>query len=332
MLADLPGIGSAIVADAVPDEGIDVELDVSDQGIDALREVVRGHDAVVSALPFHLNKDVATVCAEEGKSYFDFTEDTDTTAFIRTLGPGAREGQVFAPQCGLAPGAINIIGAGLVASFDHVRSLELRVGALPLSANNQMKYYLSWSSAGLINEYLQPCDALYRGQQIKTQPLDGLEEIVIDGVLYEAFNTSGGVATLTETLAHKVDNLDYKTIRYPGHRAHLQFVIKDLGLGQRPELLTQVFEQEVPLTSQDVVILYANAVGTRKGRLHQRSFIKKVEHEPAFTAIQKTTAAGMAAVIELWAEGKLAPGFLHQSDVAWEAFLATRWGRAVYGS
>jgi len=286
----------------------------------------------VSALPFHLNKDVATICAGEGRSYFDFTEDTETTAFIRTLAAGARGGQVFAPQCGLAPGAINIIGAGLVANFDHVRSLELRVGALPLSANNQMKYYLSWSSAGLINEYLQPCDALYRGRPIKTQPLDGLEEIVIDGVLYEAFNTSGGVATLTETLAHKVDNLDYKTIRYPGHRAHLQFVIKDLGLGQRPELLTQVFDQEVPLTSQDVVILYANAVGTRKGRLVQHSFIKKVEHGRGFTAIQQTTAAGMAAVIELWAEGKLAAGFLHQSDIAWEAFLATRWGRTVYGS
>src|SRR5689334_5988816 len=79
LLVDLSSIGNVTVADAVLDEGIDVELDVSDQGIDALREVVRAHDAVVSALPFHLNKDVATVCAAEGKSYFDFTEDTDTT-------------------------------------------------------------------------------------------------------------------------------------------------------------------------------------------------------------------------------------------------------------
>ena len=81
-------------------------------------------------------------------------------------------------------GAINIIGASLIASLDSVRSLEMRVGALPLSANNEMKYYLSWSSAGLINEYLQPCDALYQGEAIKTLPLEGLEQIVIDGVTY----------------------------------------------------------------------------------------------------------------------------------------------------
>ena len=146
---------------------------------------------------------------------------------------------MFAPQCGLAPGAINIIGAHLIARFDTVRSLELRVGALPLSASNEIKYYLSWSSSGLVNEYIKPCDALFRGKPIKTLPLEGKENLVIDGVTYEAFNTSGGVATMCETYRGRIGELNYKTIRYPGHLDHMRFVVNDLGLGDRPDLLAR---------------------------------------------------------------------------------------------
>lgn len=327
MLLAVPGIEGATLADAA--EGADVRFDAADEA--ALRAFARDHQALVSALPFVFNKAVARICAEERRSYFDFTEDTATTAFIRGIAD-PELGVVFMPQCGLAPGAINIIGASLIASLDSVRSLEMRVGALPLSANNEMKYYLSWSSAGLINEYLQPCDALYQGEAIKTLPLEGLEQIVIDGVTYEAFNTSGGVATMCETFAGRVEELNYKTIRYPGHRDHLRFVIKDLGLGDRPDLLTQIFDQAVPLTTQDVVLLYVNAVGLLRGRPQQLSYVKKVkamENYPA-TAIQATTAAGMAAVIELWLKGKFAGGFVRQEDVAFADLLATQWGAAVY--
>ncbi|MDQ4135508.1 MAG: saccharopine dehydrogenase family protein [Pseudomonadota bacterium] len=327
MLLAIPGVEGAALADTA--EGADVRLDASDEA--ALRAFTRGHQAIASALPFHFNKTVARICAEERRSYFDFTEDTATTAFIRSIADPDL-GVVFMPQCGLAPGAINIIGASLVASLDSVRSLEMRVGALPLSANNEMKYYLSWSSAGLINEYLQPCDALYRGKPITTLPLEGLEQIVIDGVTYEAFNTSGGVATMCETFVGRVEELNYKTIRYPGHRDHLRFVIRDLGLGDRPDLLTQIFDQAVPLTTQDVVLIYVNAVGILRGRPQQLSYVKKVkamDNYPA-TAIQATTAAGMAAVIELWLQGKFPNGFLRQEDVAFADFLATRWGGAIY--
>lgn len=335
MLDQMPSIDGVIVADSRPGPTVDFVVDASDEA--AVRDAIENSDGVVSALPFSFNKDVAAICASEGKSYFDFTEDTDTTAFIQDLAILAahhgtlRADQVFAPQCGLAPGAINIIGASIAREFDSVRSLEMRVGALPLSANNAMKYYLSWSSAGLINEYLQPCDALYRGKHIKTQPLEGLEEIIIDGVCYEAFNTSGGVATMCETFADQIETMTYKTIRYPGHRDHMKFVIEDLNLGNRQDLLTQIFDQEVPLTGQDVVILYVNAVGSKDGKLIQRHYVKKIEHDYAFTAIQKSTAAGMAAVIEMWADGVLSPGFVRQEDIDITKFLHTQWGRAVYG-
>ncbi len=138
---------------------------------------------------------------------------------------GKTKGVTFMPQCGLAPGAINIVGGSLASSLDTVRSVEMRVGALPQFASNQMKYYLSWSTAGLLNEYCQPGEALHDGRRITTLPLDGSERLTIDGVEYEAFNTSGGVATMCETFAGKVGELNYKTMRYPGHRDLMKFLL-----------------------------------------------------------------------------------------------------------
>jgi saccharopine dehydrogenase-like NADP-dependent oxidoreductase len=327
MLGAVEGVSQAALGDIA---GGDVLVDVATG--ENLSAFVAGHDAVVNALPYYLNKTVASACAEARRAYFDFSEDVESTAFVKELA-GREQDLVFVPQCGLAPGAINIIGASLIAALDSVRSLELRVGALPLSANNEMKYYLSWSSTGLVNEYIKPCDALYQGRPIKTLPLDGQENIVIDGVAYEAFNTSGGVATMCETYAGRIDELNYKTIRYPGHLDHMRFVMHDLGLAARADLLTQIFDQAVPATKQDVVLIYVNAVGSAGGKLKQRSYIKKVKADELFpaTAIQTTTAAGMAAVLELWVKGELRPGFVRQEEIPFARFRETRWGGAVYG-
>src|SRR3954471_737052 len=271
MLASVDGVTSVSLGDN--GGGGDTHVDAGTG--EHLAPFVSQHDAVVNALPFHLNQPVASACAQARRAYFDFSEDVESTAFVKELA-GRERDLVFVPQCGLAPGAINIIGASLIAALESVRSLELRVGALPLSANNEMKYYLSWSSTGLVNEYIKPCDALYQGEPIKTLPLDGRENIVLDGVAYEAFNTSGGVATMCETYRGRIDELNYKTIRYPGHLDHMRFVIHDLGLGYRPDLLTQIFDQAVPATRKDVVLIYVKAVGTLKGKLQQHSYLKQV--------------------------------------------------------
>jgi len=292
-------------------------LDAADRV--ALRAFVGECQAVLSASPYFLNKAVAEACAEAKVAYFDLTEDVDTTQHVRAL--AARGGATtFMPQCGLAPGAINVIGGALARQFDEVRSLEMRVGALPLSASNQMKYYLSWSTAGLINEYCQPGEVLYAGKSAPSLPLDGLERLTIDGTEYEAFNTSGGVATMCETFAGKVRDLSYKTLRYPGHRDLMKFLLFDLQLSQRRELLTQIFDQEVPLTFDDVVVVYVNAVGHDKNRrLLQHSYIKKIYSTEVLgrrlSAIQLSTAAGAVAMLELFSGRRLAPGFVSQESV-----------------
>lgn len=297
---------------------------------------VRGKDAIVSAAPYFLNKGIAEACARAGVSYFDLTEDVETTKHVRRLASRKGATATFMPQCGLAPGAINIVGGSLASSLTFVRQCELRVGALPLNASNQMKYYLSWSTAGLINEYCQVGEALHNARLVTTMPLDGVERITIDGTEYEAFNTSGGVATMCETFAGKVQELNYKTMRYPGHRDLMKFLLQDLNLAPRQELVTQIFDQEVPLTESDVVVFYVSVVGNdATGGLKQRSFLKKMRgdtvHGRKLNAIQLTTAAGVTAVLELFAAGRLGPGFVAQESVALDDFLGTQWGGKVYG-
>jgi len=301
----------------------------------ALAAFVKRCDAVVSAVPYFLNREIVEACARARVAYLDLTEDIATTRLVRTL---AREtkGVTFIPQCGLAPGAINIVGGALAASLDSARSVEMRVGALPLTASNQMKYYLSWSTAGLINEYCQVGEALHEGKRIATLPLDGVERLTIDGVEYEAFNTAGGVATMCETFAGKVGELNYKTMRYPGHRDLMKFLLQDLNLAGRQELLTQIFDQEVPLTEHDVVVFYVSAVGTSGGQLVQRTFVKKIRGSNVanrhLSAIQLSTAAGVVALLELFSRGAVGKSFVRQESITLDEFLSTEWGGRVYGS
>lgn len=338
LLADSAFCSEVLIGDVREPDDLSVmrkarfrKLDAADAA--ALRGFVRECQAVLSASPYYLNKAIAEACAAAQVAYFDLTEDVETTQHIQRLA-AATASTTFMPQCGLAPGAINVIGGALARQFDEVRSLEMRVGALPLSASNQMKYYLSWSTAGLINEYCQPGEVLYAGRPAACLPLDGLERLTIDGTEYEAFNTSGGVATMCETFAGKVRELSYKTLRYPGHRDLMKFLLFDLQLSQKRELLTQIFDQEVPLTFDDVVVVYVNAVGHDKGRLLQHSYIKKIYSTEVLgrrlSAIQLSTAAGAVAMLELFAQRRLAPGFVSQESVPLAAFLETKWGGRVY--
>jgi saccharopine dehydrogenase-like NADP-dependent oxidoreductase len=330
-------VDSVVLADVQPIENIEALRKVRFRKLDVLSEpelakFVSDCDAVVSATPYYLNKTIAQACANFGKSYFDLTEDIDTATFVRALAAESRS--TFMPQCGLAPGAINIIASGLANSFKIVRSVEMRVGALPLSASNQMKYYLSWSTAGLINEYCHCGEALYQGRRMATLPLDGVEHLTIDGVEYEAFNTSGGVATMCETFLGRVGELNYKTLRYPGHRDLMRFLLFDLNLNQKQDLLTQIFDQEVPLTFSDVVVVYVNSVGNEEGGLIQRSFVKKIYAgtvgDRPISALQLSTAGGVVAVIELFTRGLLPAGFVKQESIALDQFFDTQWGRRVF--
>lgn len=303
-------------------------LDAAD--VDALEAAMAGHDAVLSAAPFMLTPAVATAARESGTHYFDLTEDVASTRVVQHLADGAET--AFVPQCGLAPGFISIAAYDLAKRFERLVDLRMRVGALPLYPTNALKYNLTWSTDGLINEYLNPCEVILHGERREVLPLEGLERFSLDGLDYEAFNTSGGLGTLCDTLAGKVETLDYKTVRYPGHRDVAKLLIDDLKLGERRAVLKDILEHAIPMTLQDVVLVFVTASGWRDGRLTQESFTKKIYAKEiagrTWSAIQVTTAAGICAMLDLVRTGALPQqGFVRQEDASLPTFLANRFGR-----
>ena len=295
----------------------------------ALAAALRGQHAVLNALPYHQAVAAAELALECGCHYFDLTEDVAATKAIQALARGART--AFMPQCGLAPGFIGIVAHHLAKGFDSVLDVQMRVGALPAFPTNALKYNLTWSVDGLINEYCHPCEAIHGGERISALPLEGLEHFSLDGTEYEAFNTSGGLGTLCETLAGRVRNLDYKTVRYPGHRDLCHLLINELKLKHRRHILKDVLENAVPVTLQDVVLVFATASGLRDGRLTQESFATKIYGHSIggrpWSAIQITTAASVCAVLDLVRSGRLPQrGFIAQEQVALADFLENRFG------
>ena len=303
---------------------------------DDLRALLQDQEIVISALSFSFNPTVAAAAADTGTSYFDLTEDVETTRQVRGVAERAGDGQIFMPQCGLAPGFISIVANHLSRDFDALERVHMRVGALPQFPSNQMKYNLTWSTDGLINEYCNPCEAIHEGQLIDVLPLEGMEHFSLDGVRYEAFNTSGGLGTLCESFAGRVQELNYKTIRYMGHRDLAALLVNELKLNNRRDLLKDILEHAIPITYQDVVIVFCTVSGQRDGRLVQVSDARKIYHHELHNrhwgAIQLTTAAGICAVIDLFREEKLPQsGFVRQEDVVFQDFISNRFGR-IYDS
>jgi len=307
-------------------------VDFSDR--EAVRELLRGQDYVISAAPFYCNEGIATVAREEGVHYLDLTEDVSTTRKIQALAEGAST--AFIPQCGLAPGFISIAAHELTRAFERLDAVKMRVGALPLYPHNRLKYNLTWSTEGLINEYGNPCDAIVDGKAAQVQPLQGYETFVIDGVDYEAFNTSGGIGTLAETLGGRVEHLNYKTIRYPGHRDIIALLMFDFKLNEDRETLKRILERSLPHTSQDAVVVFISVTGWIDGAYSQRNLATKIYHGwlagRHWGAIQLTTAGGVCAVLDLHRQGRIGPhGFIRQEHIAYRDFIANRFGSVYAG-
>lgn len=300
-----------------------MQLDVQD--VKSLHAALSDREIVVSACPFFVNVSIAQAAKACGVHYFDLTEDIGTARRIAVLAEHAET--AFVPQCGVAPGTINIIGHHMAIDFDKTISVQLRVGALPLFPTNALKYNLTWSTHGLINEYCNPCEALRGGREVELLPLEGLEVFSFDGIDYEAFNTSGGLGTLSETLQGRVENLSYKTVRYPGHRDVIQLLLHDLGLRDDRDTLRRIFEHSIPETDQDVVIVFVSAIGKQGASLRQRTFSVKIYGNEHHSAIQTCTSAGLYAMVDLFVAEKLPQsGLVRQEDCRLPDFLANQFG------
>src|SRR5262245_3595084 len=296
----------------------------------SLDAFLKGAWAVISCAPYHCNPLIAQRAKALGVHYFDLTEDVEVTHQVKELAKNSKT--LFAPQCGLAPGFITIVANHLMRSMTEVSDLHLRVGALPRYPSNRLKYNLTWSTEGLINEYCNPCEVVENGQLTTVPPLEQLERLTIDGVDYEAFNTSGGLGTLAITLKDRVENVNYKTIRYPGHCELMKFLLHDLQMQDQQGLLRDIFEQSLPQTFQDQIVIFVSATGKYLGRLTERTWAKTIYHQAIdgenWSGIQITTAAGVTGIVDMVRAAQLpSSGFLKMESVDCEQFLKNRFGR-----
>ena len=305
-----------------------IQGDIHDQAL--LEKTIPQFDAVVSCMPYNLNLSIALIAHAYGVHYFDLTEDVPTTDMIMQLSQTAKA--VMAPQCGLAPGLIGIIGANLSNRFTKLRDIELRVGALPRYPNGLLAYSFTWSPAGVINEYINDAEVIHNRVRKMVPSLDGIESINIEGRDYEAFTTSGGLGTMCRTYEGKVDTLNYKTIRYPGHAQLMRFLLYELILKDKRELLETILTEAKPPVADDVVLVYAVVEGWKGDALareeYYRSFHPIDINGKKWRAISWTTAASIAAVVEMVADQKLPQkGFIKQEEIDFNTFMETKNGQ-----
>jgi saccharopine dehydrogenase (NAD+, L-lysine-forming) len=313
-----------LAADAAPQHDGVERFEVGDAH--ALEDLLGRVDAVVSCLPYQLNAEIAVVARRLGVHYLDLTEDRPTSTIVRGLAEGADSALI--PHCGLAPGFICVVGSSLALGLDRADRIALRVGALPQSPNGALGYAFTWSPAGVVNEYLNECEVLRDGRPATVPALSESERLVVGGAPYEAFATSGGLGTMCETFTDRIERLDYKSIRYPGHCELVRFFLQELRMGEHREQAEEILRRSYPPVDDDVVLVYVAAEGERDGCSVRDEFVRSYAPRRIAgrhcTSIAWTTAAGVVGVVQLLAAGELPQrGLVRQEDVSLDAFLAT---------
>jgi saccharopine dehydrogenase-like NADP-dependent oxidoreductase len=309
-----------ILADAKPFSSAVTQFDITDDSsVSAFFKKNKSVKSIISCLPYFHTIQAAKIAKQYNLNYFDLTEDIAVSQLIKKLSKNART--AFVPRCGLAPGLVGIIAHDLASRFSTVDSIQLRVGGLPQhSQNNALHYAITWSVDGLINEYGNSCHAIKNKKIVSIKPLEDREELEMDGTLYEAFNTSGGLGNLIDLYAHKVNHLHYKTIRYPGHCERMKFLMNDLKLNDNREILKTILENALPTTNQDMVIIAVFVTGKRDGVKQEEQFVKKYFPQKigrkVYSALQFSTAASLCAVVHhVLKQTSKYQGFVFQEEI-----------------
>lgn len=255
----------------------------------------QGADVAVSAVPFPLNYRLAKAAVEAGVHFCDLGGNDAVVRRELTLDRAARrKGVCIVPDCGLAPGMASFLVAWGLQRFRKADSVRIRVGGLPLEPRPPLNYQLVFATLGLINEYSGFCQVLQNGRPARARAMTGLESLEFPEVgLLEAFHTSGGASTMPGTYRGKVRDLDYKTIRFPGHCERMRKVLKMRNPGAW-------VERHVPPTGPDQVLVRVSIEGEgRRWTLTLRDVARD-----GFSAMQRTTGFSASIVAQLIASGR----------------------------
>jgi len=303
-------------------------------------EVVAGSDYFVNTAATYEAASLLGVlisCLQHGVHYFDITEDVDMGKSAYQIGT-AQTAIMVAPHCGLAPGLINILVGGLLRKMTNSNvtpvNVDMRVGALPRSVSNAYQYLSTWSTQGLVNEYLNDAPILEGGFHKSVNVFRNHEDSIyrsdlyIDGIEYESFPTSGGCSTMlsAETLAQypSLMNIIYRSIRYPGHFLEVEEVIR--GEMFNRDSIAKILDRECRFEGfvEDRVLIYVNVKGlTKDSKPVQAGRVLVAQAAMPFTALQRTTAGSLAVVLDMHRQGQLAPtGYLRQETIDVDKFFA----------
>ncbi len=302
-------------------------LDVTNHA--ALVDFLTPYDVVISAVPYFLNLKVTKAAIEAKTHMVDMGGNTDLVFEQRKLHDEAKaQGVTILPDCGLAPGMANIIAAHGIQQLDSVETVQIRVGGLPQDPKPPLNYRLFFSIHGLINEYMGQSVVLRNGKITYVDTLTEVESLTVETPVgtvqaateLEAFHTLGGLSTLPWTYEGKIRNMDYKTIRYPGHCAHIK-VMADLGLlDEAPITLNgqSIVPRDVfaavatsSLDSgdrQDVVLVIVTVEGRKNNQpacVHYE-LVDTFDSATGFTAMMRTTAFPVAIVAQMMGDGTIA--------------------------
>ncbi len=329
-------IGSALAACLGTAGGFAVEvIDPSEEALDRLRDLnlpvslhhlgsheplanlLKQSDVTVAAVPERAVPAIARAAASAGTHFLDFSPlHADTRQALERLA-GER---VVLNGCGVSPGLVENIASSLLARCAPVSELTIRVGSIPRLPTNRLGYGQIWDIDGLIDEYTMPCEALRGGERIHLAPLEGKEHVVLDGVTYEGFTTSRGLKDLAMFAAAGVCNVTFKTLRYPGHLEHMQFLLDDLGLKNRRDMLRSLLLNGLPIIEEDELVMFLTAGSARGARKLEASSSYRFRPSPAlgpFNAMTSVAAGYAAGLLSLLRNGDLGErGFLAHHSVS----------------
>ena len=306
---------------------------------DALESALAECDVLLDCLPGSQAPRMARLAIKHGCHYANLTEYVDETNEIMEIAKEADTG--FILQTGLAPGFINVLANQLFQDFqeaygvDKVDHIAMKVGALSAHAQAPHFYAFTWSPIGVATEYMKDAVVVknYKTQSIPA--LSGNETIIIDNITYEDNFTSGGAADLPEAFEGKVRDLDYKTLRYPGHYQWVKETIKGISGENKIKVLEKTMLDLIPSVENDVVIVYASVKGKdSKGviRMLEKSYTVnpfKVG-DKMLRAIQSTTAGPLCEAAYMLLKGNL-KGVVLQSQIPAREFLNGPFVKGIYG-
>ncbi len=296
-----------------------VQLDVNNY--DDVIDLMSGVDVVISAVPYSHNYLLTKAAIEAEKHFLDLGGSNEILKKQLSLNEKAKEiGISIIPNCGLAPGLVNILAVQGAKEFDYVDEIHLRVGGLPQHPRPPLNYQIVFSAEGLINEYTEPVDVIRNGKFQSVNPLEDLEEIIFPepfGTL-EAFNTSGGLSTLCNYFLGKVKELDYKTIRYKGHCEKIKTLL-DLGLASNEALIIgnsvktlreffiDLLYKKLIYNDEDVVLLRVEIRGEKEHRLKILTYemIDYYDNVNQISAMMRTTSYPTSIIAQMIMDGRI---------------------------